>query len=525
MEPVGIVVGVLSIAESCLTNGRSLVQKFKTYKNTDTALGESMLEIQHYWMTIEMELEILRHISPSLDDRLQLHFTALLQQLRIKLEQAIVTLDAVIGERPQRRSFSSLLRKKGKVNKMKFAATGKKSLDESVRELEKWHSMFLQSWFLLALVRDTALDSQLTDQRASQSAPVSTLKDLRNAIELSRGGHHKTSPFMLESDLPSKRSPLLHGVGEIADDERTGESLFVDTVALDPREDVNAKSKHVRDLARILAAVDPVTFGILSCSGVVRVQNSAGRIERFHLIFRMPACVDRPQSLRSLLLAGAIGEDYHYPLEERFLLAKLLARAVMFVHTADFVHKNIRPDTVIIVRTEENKRGVPFLVGFEKFRPSDGNSHRTGDLNEASNLYRHPNRQGSHPEDNYLMQHDIYSLGVCLLEIGLWNSFVIPAIHSPGIFNISSMLELPPEMAYRPSKAAYERKEKLVSMAKHELPRTMGSRYTKLVVSCLNCLDQGNEFGDVGELYDTDGILVGVRYIEKVLEKLEGIAI
>jgi hypothetical protein len=477
-----------------------------------------MLEIQHYWVTIEMEVEILRNVSPSLDDRLQLHFSALLQQLRIKLEQATVTLDAVIGEIPQRRSFSSLLWKKGKVKKVKFAATGKKSLDESVRELEKWQSMFVQSWYLLALVRNTEVDRQLTDQRASQSGPVSTLKDLRNAIESSREGYHMSSPFMLESKLPSKRSPLLHGVGEIADDERTGESLFVDTLVLDPREDINAKSKHVRDLARVLAAVDPVTFGILSCSGVVRVQNLAGRVERFHLVFRIPAYIDRPQSLRSLLLAGSNGEGYTYPLEERFLLAKLLARAVMFVHTADFVHKNIRPDTVIIIRTEHNKRGVPFLVGFEKFRPSDGNTHRTGDLNEACNLYRHPNRQGSHPEDNYLMQHDIYSLGVSLLEIGVWNSFVVPSVHSPGLFSISSILDLPPEMAYRPSKAAYERKEKLVSMAKHELPRTMGSRYTKLVVSCLNCLDQGNEFGDVGELYDTDGILVGVRYIEKASE-------
>ena len=28
-------------------------------------------------------------------------------------------------------------------------------------------------------------------------------------------------------------------------------------------------------------------------------------------------------------------------------------------------------------------------------------------------------RQGVHPEEQLVMQHDIYSLGVCLLEIGL----------------------------------------------------------------------------------------------------------
>jgi hypothetical protein len=40
------------------------------------------------------------------------------------------------------------------------------------------------------------------------------------------------------------------------------------------------------------------------------------------------------------------------------------------------------------------------------------------------NVYRHPLRQGDRPAEAYRMQHDIYSLGVCLLEIGLWESFV-----------------------------------------------------------------------------------------------------
>jgi hypothetical protein len=39
----------------------------------------------------------------------------------------------------------------------------------------------------------------------------------------------------------------------------------------------------------------------------------------------------------------------------------------------------------------------------------------------------------------------------------------------------------------------------------------------EVVVSCLTCLDKGNkDFGDESEFLDTDGILVGVRYVEKV---------
>lgn len=40
--------------------------------------------------------------------------------------------------------------------------------------------------------------------------------------------------------------------------------------------------------------------------------------------------------------------------------------------------------------------------------------------------------------------------------------------------------------------------------------------YTSVVLSCLTCLDRDNHaFGDESEFIDEDGVLVGVRYIEK----------
>ena len=49
------------------------------------------------------------------------------------------------------------------------------------------------------------------------------------------------------------------------------------------------------------------------------------------------------------------------------------------------------------------------------------------------------------------------------------------------------------------------------------LPLDMGTRYAEVVETCLTCLDEGNaDFGDEAEFQDRDGILVAVRYIEKV---------
>ena len=67
--------------------------------------------------------------------------------------------------------------------------------------------------------------------------------------------------------------------------------------------------------------------------------------------------------------------------------------------------------------------------------------------------------------------------------------------------------------------------ERLVAIAEAQLPNRMGRVYTNVVISCLNCLEPQNQgFGDQSEFMDADGILVGVRYIEKVsLKALSGL--
>lgn len=59
----------------------------------------------------------------------------------------------------------------------------------------------------------------------------------------------------------------------------------------------------------------------------------------------------------------------------------------------------------------------------------------------------------------------------------------------------------------------------------------MGNRYTDIVLSCLKCLDKGDESEDEGfgmgisDVEDNDGIVIGVRFIENVLEKIQDICV
>ena len=115
------------------------------------------------------------------------------------------------------------------------------------------------------------------------------------------------------------------------------------------------------------------------------------------------------------------------------------------------------------------------------------------------------------------MQHDIYSLGVCLLEIRLWQSFVV--LNEEGRCVPSPALQL----SFRPEELPAllvendRLKDSLLCLARSDLPKVMGTKYTQIVETCLTCLDEETlDFGDESEFYDVDGIVVGVRFIGKV---------
>lgn len=145
---------------------------------------------------------------------------------------------------------------------------------------------------------------------------------------------------------------------------------------------------------------------------------------------------------------------------------------------------------------------------------------------------RHPSRQGTHPEVDYQMQHDIYSLGVVLLEIGMWTSFVACRTEEkPSLLVPSDVLG---PVAATQSRATLggpsQTKLKLEDLAARELPSRLGSRYADIVLLCLRCLDPGSGAGGKGMGFgvgwtDEDGITIGVRYVENILEKMQEITI
>ncbi|OQE31595.1 hypothetical protein PENSTE_c001G05554 [Penicillium steckii] len=219
-------------------------------------------------------------------------------------------------------------------------------------------------------------------------------------------------------------------------------------------------------------------------------------------MFTAPENISEDTSLRGRLISN----QRNHSLSDQFRIAQELARSVFYIHAHGFVHKTIRPETILLLSNRSAEFGSAFLVGFDSFGKADGNTVQSGDSLWEANLYRHPKRLGLAPQDRYIMQHDIYSLGVCLLEIGLWNTFVT----YEGDSNIavpSSTLNVETDRVEPVSL-----KDHLVSPANEVLPRHMGNKYARIVKTCLTCLDKDNtDFGDESEYQDNSEILVAVR--------------
>ncbi|MCJ1262765.1 hypothetical protein MMC22_002635 [Lobaria immixta] len=290
------------------------------------------------------------------------------------------------------------------------------------------------------------------------------------------------------------------------------ESVLVDVFEGRREYDITAITKDVVRLARVLSRIDPLAFGLLKCRGVC--QTFQDSFPTFQFVFEIPPGMSDPQSLRQILMGGS-----RMPLNENFILTKSLARLVIYVHMSKFVHKKISPETILSSRNRDGNFGSSFLMGFQSFRFVSGMITLRNDDNWKKNLYRHPRRQGQKLGDAYKMQHDIYSMGVVLLEIGLWSSFVVSQSGAeepnPGSDpDLLAMLEIKNQ-----SKRAHGVKETLTQMVTSKLPYGMGERYTHIVVDCLTCLEDENSFGDPEEL-GQDDMNLGIRYMEHVKPSL-----
>ncbi|KAI3399403.1 hypothetical protein diail_7131 [Diaporthe ilicicola] len=410
-----------------------------------------------------------------------------------------------------------------KVKRLKFAFK-KDGLERSLQDVEMWMNNADLTWFLVLRMSSPWVDAALTRGEPMISTKTPSIPSIRAGLHGNTMSEADSSAATILNRTPEYLEQMQ--VADIPTSDAVVAKTTINGVVLlfilnklncPPQTTNNDMKRITRDLARKLQHKDPDTFGLLNCDGFVTKPvelASPGTVEST-IIFEVPPGRSNPRALRDVLLHAQPPDS----LTNRLLLARNIAKSVGFVHTFGFVHKNVRPESIL---SFEVSAGSPspsvFLVGFENFRKEEGVTQRLGDQTFEGNLYLHPERQGTSPQERYIMQHDIYSLGVVLLEIGFWESFVD---YDPegGSIRPTELLGAPPEAKGQQllRYVLLSAQDRFLSLARRELPKVMGTEYARVVETCLTCLDDNNDdFGDQSEFEDEDGIVVGARYIEKV---------
>lgn len=481
--------------------GNELVESCRVYAAADSKLSEKALRVESCWHRASIQLDFIRSIHGELDESLLSLHARIYDVLLAKLKDASRKLNSL---RKASSEPGGAAQAPGDWRRFKFIRT-RKFLEETIEDLDMWQKLFDPSWFLILRVSSASVDHRLEahDQESSIIKKTKAVKD-----SLKEKPAQAVRVFLPEARLDSCDECSIAHSSTKHFKETPSRHHIVDTVQCDAGCSRDIVTRDIRALVTKLYFIDPNDSGVLQCRGAVRRKYEDGSLT-FRLVFKWPTGIDgEVRSLRSLLCLEA-----NHSLSERLKLAQQLSRSVCYVHSLGFVHKNVRPETILHFSNGDQSIGPAFLAGFDKFRNADGRTWRKGVCSWERNLYQHPGRQGIYPEEDYQMQHDIYSLGVCLLEVGTWTSLVtFDAADEP----VASAY-LQKFMEDEGSKDAEQTKQLLTGFAETRLPQTMGDRYARVVIDCLTCLDSDNaEFADRTQFEDPDGILIGVKYIEKV---------
>ncbi|KAL9035143.1 MAG: hypothetical protein Q9180_005018 [Flavoplaca navasiana] len=254
----------------------------------------------------------------------------------------------------------------------------------------------------------------------------------------------------------------------MATSKRNQEPVFVEwqSYDIDDWPDKFAEEQIIK-LGEFLSIPDrPVDLLGLDCIGLFKDSMN----DRYGVVFKLPSRlrniqspmptqsrrVYNPSSLTNLMRQVQGIAD----LGDRFDLAKKLMRSVVALHTCGWLHKNICPENILFFAARPNPGEVisasrkdfsrPVLVGYGLSRPDDipndipddilgdiqddgknenpqvsrrcrvpQRSRVHGSLKNKSSIYQHPDK-ATNPRRRSRHSYDLYSLGLVLLEIGLW---------------------------------------------------------------------------------------------------------
>ncbi|KAL2060583.1 hypothetical protein VTL71DRAFT_9224 [Oculimacula yallundae] len=269
------------------------------------------------------------------------------------------------------------------------------------------------------ILQSTYVDSDKDD--LDSIINMTQLEDLgiSNKLRLRQTIKHPQEGSQIADDL---KTEVLHGAA-VHDATKWTEAKIYGPY-MNPI-DIPLVEERISFISNLLAAPKSSAFRSLRCSGCHHDEFGT----QFVLEFDIPVeFVYKSGGFKVVSLHQVIVDRKltRPTLGERFNFAAAIARAVEQWHSIGWLHQTINSHNVLFFLPDEEDPAIvdysrPFLQGLDFARPKLGPSIGRYVDDPDFNVYRHEERQGP-SRHGHTQLHDIYSLGVVLLEIGLWES-------------------------------------------------------------------------------------------------------
>ncbi|KAH9995154.1 hypothetical protein F4779DRAFT_636685 [Xylariaceae sp. FL0662B] len=174
---------------------------------------------------------------------------------------------------------------------------------------------------------------------------------------------------------------------------------------------------RVEKLYQLLNEPKDNSFCALKC-----IERSHQLVERrFTFTFEIPPEFDSCRYMSLERILKNMKGRQRPSMNQRLRISLLLARAIYKWHRIGWLYQGIGSPNVIFFRTKDKQLDYPrpFLHGFDFSRPDSDSSVGIADKDDGLDVYRHPESKDDSPR-TFKKKHDYYSLGVVMLEIGLW---------------------------------------------------------------------------------------------------------
>lgn len=489
MEGIGLALAVPGAIDNFMKLGNILLEKLENYKNASAVIQEmekfgiGLIEGQFKG---HLRIAISAMNDPSVDEEMKMILDNLLFETQVQL----VNANASLGKHTT----------KGRLH---FAFIGEPAIKKVLRNLQGLQGKFYDAMSTISLKKEMTQPNLFLPKQIFSVLGVET--------EATPGDSLPYSEIFIVHGYRAG-----HGVG----------NFILEGIGYFPGNDEIRAERDAQALASKLSKAD-FPHGIPRLIGY----RHAPFRNSYELVFELPPDCESPRSLYDLLLDR--NTSVVPSLTSRLSVCYQLAKAVLFTHYLGIVHKNIRPQNLLLLPPKQNTSiegticsrhlGTLFLTHWEMSRNADDTSTQLrGAGHWQQGIYQHPTRQGARAEEAYVMNHDIYSLGVCMLEILLWRPFVeednnhnfqISMLYQQkavegGLVNIRHLGKTNPMVASpRIVQSVF------VGIAETELPPVVGDKMAELVVNCLNSVEGG--FGT----YFVEGQdeLEGLKYMFDVL--------